>query len=90
LLPPMAIRRSTWRVDRLMSDELAAASIPDAAIAITRGDQVLRVRGYGHDVDDVPDHRGHASRIASLSKSLRLWPSSNSWMPAGCPWTIFT
>jgi hypothetical protein len=31
----MAIRRSTWRVDRLMSDELAAASIPDAAIAIT-------------------------------------------------------
>jgi CubicO group peptidase (beta-lactamase class C family) len=50
----MAIRRSTWRVDRLMSDELAAASIPDAAIAITRGDQVLRVRGYGHDVDDVP------------------------------------
>jgi hypothetical protein len=54
LLPPMAIRRSTWRVDRLMSDELAAASIPDAAIAITRGEQVLRVRGYGHDVDDVP------------------------------------
>jgi hypothetical protein len=53
LLPPMAIRRSTWRVDRLMSDELAA-SIPGAAIAITRGDQVLRVRGYGHDADDVP------------------------------------
>ena len=41
-------------VDRLMSDELAAASIPGAAIAITRGDQVLHVRGYGHDADDVP------------------------------------
>ena len=54
LLPPMAFRRSTWRVDRLMSDELAAASIPGAAIAITRGDQVLHVRGYGHDADDVP------------------------------------
>jgi hypothetical protein len=71
-----------------MSDELAAASIPGAAIAITRGDQVLHVRGYGHDADDGPITEDIAFRIASLSKSLRLWPSSSSWMPAGCPWTI--
>ena len=37
-----------------MSDELAAASISGAAIAITRGDQILHIRGYGHDADDVP------------------------------------
>ena len=41
-------------VDRLIGDELGAASIPGAAIAITRGDQLLHVRGYGHDADDVP------------------------------------
>ena len=57
-------------VDRLVSDELAASSIPGAAIAITRGTQVLHVRGYGHDADDVPVTENSRFRIASLSKSF--------------------
>jgi CubicO group peptidase (beta-lactamase class C family) len=57
-------------VDRLVSDELAAASIPGAAIAITRGTQVLQVRGYGHDANDVPITANSRFRIASLSKSF--------------------
>jgi len=57
-------------VDRLVTDELAAASIPGAAIAITRGTQVLHVRGYGHDGNDVPVTEETRFRIASLSKSF--------------------
>jgi CubicO group peptidase (beta-lactamase class C family) len=57
-------------VDRLMSDGLAASSIPGAAIAITRGTQVLHVRGYGHDGNDVPVTQDTPFRIASLSKSF--------------------
>jgi CubicO group peptidase (beta-lactamase class C family) len=41
-------------VDQFLSRELTAASIPGAAVAITRGDQVLHVRGYGHDSHHVP------------------------------------
>ena len=57
-------------VDRLVSDGLAGASIPGAAIAITRGTQVLHVRGYGHDADDAPITANSRFRIASLSKSF--------------------
>jgi CubicO group peptidase (beta-lactamase class C family) len=57
-------------VDRLMSGEPGAASIPGAAIAITRGDQLLHVRGYGHDADDVPITEDTRFRTASLSKSF--------------------
>jgi CubicO group peptidase (beta-lactamase class C family) len=57
-------------VDRLVSDELAASAIPGAAIAITRGTQVLHVRGYGHDANDVPVTENSRFRIASLSKSF--------------------
>jgi CubicO group peptidase (beta-lactamase class C family) len=57
-------------VDRLVSDGLEASSIPGAAIAITRGTQVLRVRGYGHDANDAPITENSRFRIASLSKSF--------------------
>ena len=57
-------------VDRLVSDGLAAASIPGAAIAITRGTQVVHVRGYGHDANDAPVTENSRFRIASLSKSF--------------------
>jgi CubicO group peptidase (beta-lactamase class C family) len=57
-------------VDRLVSDGLATSSIPGAAIAITRGTQVLHVRGYGHDANNVPVTENSRFRIASLSKSF--------------------
>ena len=57
-------------VDRLVSDELAAASIPGAAIAITRGFQIVHLRGYGHDANDLPVTANSRFRIASLSKSF--------------------
>ncbi len=57
-------------VDQFISRELAAASIPGAAVAITQGDQVLHVRGYGHDSHHLPVTDRTLFRIASLSKSF--------------------
>jgi CubicO group peptidase (beta-lactamase class C family) len=57
-------------VDRFMRDQLAAASTPGAAVAITRGDQVLYVAGYGHDGDGAAVTGDTLFRIASLSKSF--------------------
>ena len=57
-------------VDRFMRRQLAAASIPGAAIAITRGTQVVHVRGYGHDATGAPVTENSRFRIASLSKSF--------------------
>ena len=57
-------------VDRLVSDGLEASSIPGAAIAITRGTEVLHIRGYGHDGNDVAVTEETRFRIASLSKSF--------------------
>jgi CubicO group peptidase (beta-lactamase class C family) len=57
-------------VDQFLSRELTAASIPGAAVAITLGDQVLHVRGYGHDSHHVPVTDRTLFRIASLSKSF--------------------
>lgn len=57
-------------VDRFMRGQLAAASTPGAAVAITRGDQVLYVAGYGHDGDGAVVTGSTLFRIASLSKSF--------------------
>jgi CubicO group peptidase (beta-lactamase class C family) len=57
-------------IDKFIGDELAAASIPGAAVAITQGDRVLHVRGYGHDSHRVPVTDRTLFRIASLSKSF--------------------
>jgi CubicO group peptidase (beta-lactamase class C family) len=57
-------------VDEFVREGLTAASIPGAAIAITRGDQVLHVRGFGHDSNHVPVTESTLFRIASLSKSF--------------------
>lgn len=57
-------------VDRFMREQLEAASTPGAAVAITRGDQVLHVAGYGHDGDGTTVTGDTLFRIASLSKSF--------------------
>jgi CubicO group peptidase (beta-lactamase class C family) len=57
-------------VDEFIRAEMAASSIPGAAVAITRGDEVLFVRGYGHDWRGAPVTGGTPFRVASLSKSF--------------------
>jgi CubicO group peptidase (beta-lactamase class C family) len=39
----------TAAVDRFMSEYLSRTRLPGAAVAITHGDQVVYVAGYGHD-----------------------------------------
>jgi CubicO group peptidase (beta-lactamase class C family) len=58
------------QVDRFVQQELEASSLPGAALAITRGDQVLHVRGYGHDATGAAITGTSLFRIASLSKSI--------------------
>ena len=58
------------QIDRFLSSELKASAIPGAAVAITRGDRVLMVRGYGHDSAGQAVTGDSLFRIASLSKSF--------------------
>jgi CubicO group peptidase (beta-lactamase class C family) len=57
-------------VDRFLSAELKESAIPGAAVAVTRGDQVLMLRGYGHDSTGAAVTGDSLFRIASLSKSF--------------------
>ena len=58
------------RVDRFLSAQLKDSAIPGAAVAVTHGDQVLMVRGYGHDSTGAAVTGDSLFRIASLSKSF--------------------
>ena len=57
-------------VDRFVTTEMARHRIPGLALAITYGDQVVHVRGYGEAKDGVPVTGQTQFRIASLSKSF--------------------
>lgn len=57
-------------VDRFLSEQIDAASIPGAALAITHGDQVVHVAGFGHDSTGAPVTGDTLFRVASLSKSF--------------------
>jgi hypothetical protein len=57
-------------VNRSLSEQLDAASIPGAAVAITHGDQVVHVAGFGHDSDGAAVTGETLFRVASLSKSI--------------------
>jgi CubicO group peptidase (beta-lactamase class C family) len=57
-------------VDRFVSEQIDAASIPGAAVAITRGDQVIHLAGFGHDSTGAPVTPDTLFRVASLSKSI--------------------
>lgn len=48
----------------------AEASHPGVAVAITKGDQVIAVEGYGHDSTGAPITRDTKMAIASVSKSF--------------------
>jgi CubicO group peptidase (beta-lactamase class C family) len=62
--------RVAARIDRFLSAQLKDSAIPGAAVAVTRGDQVLMVRGYGHDSTGAAVTGSSLFRIASLSKSF--------------------
>jgi len=57
-------------IDRFLGEQLRVSAIPGAAVAVTRGDQVLMVRGYGHDSSGEAVTGDSLFRIASLSKSF--------------------
>ena len=57
-------------VDRFVLAQIARHRIPGLAVAITHGDQVVHVRGYGQASDGVPVTAQTQFRIASLSKSF--------------------
>jgi len=58
------------RIDRYLNAQIKDSAIPGASVALTRGDQVLMVRGYGHDSTGQPVTGDTLFRIASLSKSF--------------------
>ena len=57
-------------VDRFMSEYLARTRLPGASIAITHGDQVVYVAGYGHDSTGAAITPTTRMPIASVSKSM--------------------
>ena len=57
-------------VDHFITAEIVRHRIPGVALAITHGNQIVHVRGYGQAQDGVPISGQTQFRIASLSKSL--------------------
>lgn len=57
-------------VDSFVIEQMAAADLPGAAVAITRADEVLHVRGFGHDARGEPITGDTPFRVASVSKSF--------------------
>ena len=60
-------------VDRFVQGELGVSSLPGAALAITRGDKVLHLRGYGHDAAGAAITGTSLFRIASLRSRSPRW-----------------
>ena len=57
-------------VDHYLATQLKDSAIAGAAVALTHGDQVLLVRGYGHDSTGAAVTANSLFRVASLSKSF--------------------
>jgi CubicO group peptidase (beta-lactamase class C family) len=57
-------------VDRYMSEYLSRTRLPGASVAITHGDQVVYVAGYGHDSTGSAVTATTRMPIASVSKSM--------------------
>ncbi|ANZ41265.1 hypothetical protein BBK82_40160 [Lentzea guizhouensis] len=57
-------------VDNYVTGYLSAASYPGVAVAITKGDQVIMTKGYGHDSTGAPITEHSKMAVASVSKSF--------------------
>ena len=67
---PVALPFDPVAVDSFIITEMVRHRIPGLALAITHGDQVVHVRGYGEARDGAPVSGQTQFRIASLSKSF--------------------
>ena len=57
-------------LDRFLRDQLEATSIPGAAVAVTHGDEVVHLAGFGRDSTGARVTGETLFRVASLSKSF--------------------
>ncbi|MBX9389729.1 serine hydrolase domain-containing protein [Streptomonospora nanhaiensis] len=57
-------------LDRFAERYVERTGLPGAAVAVTRGQEVVLTAGYGHDSDGAPLRADTPMRIASLSKSF--------------------
>ena len=60
----------TGAIDRFVLEQMAAQRVPGLALAITRGDRVLYLRGYGEARDGAPVTPETQYFVASLTKSF--------------------
>src|SRR4051812_24837331 len=67
---PLLQDKISSRIDHFLTTQLRDSAIPGGAVAVTRGDRVLMVRGYGHDSTGDSVTGDSLFRIASLSKSF--------------------
>ncbi|WP_306361548.1 serine hydrolase [Nocardia sp. CC227C] len=57
-------------IDRFLADYLARTGLPGAAVAVTHGDRVVHVAGYGRDSTGAAITADTPMPVASLSKSF--------------------
>ncbi|WP_086853059.1 serine hydrolase domain-containing protein [Amycolatopsis kentuckyensis] len=67
---PPASAAAPRDIDGYVRAYLDHTGLPGAAVAITRGDEVIRTAGYGHDAAGTPLTAGTRLPIASVSKSM--------------------
>jgi CubicO group peptidase (beta-lactamase class C family)/uncharacterized membrane protein YdjX (TVP38/TMEM64 family) len=60
----------TERIDAFVEKQMEAHDLPGAAVAITRGEEVVYIRGYGRDSNGEPTTGDTKFRVASVSKSF--------------------
>jgi CubicO group peptidase (beta-lactamase class C family) len=57
-------------IDEYMRDYVERTRLPGALVAVTKGDQVVHVAGYGHTADDETITKATPMPLASVSKSF--------------------
>ena len=68
--PPVGGHFDQVAINRFISTQMTRHRLPGLAVAITRGDEIVLVRGYGEARDGEPINGQTQFRIASLSKSF--------------------
>lgn len=59
------------KIDRIVTDSLAATGVPSASVAIVRGGEIVFARAYGKQSDSIPVARADLPyQIASISKQF--------------------
>lgn len=68
--PPVGGHFDQVAINRFISNQMERHRLPGLAVAITRGEEIVFVRGYGEARDGEPINGQTQFRIASLSKSF--------------------